>query len=263
LKIAICIKQVPGSNELTMDQEKGILQREDGRVKMNPYDLVAIETALQIKEKYKEVVITSFSMGPKRAREVILSSYAMGVDQGVLITDPKFIGSDVYATALTLSKGISLNEEFDIVICGRQTTDGDTGQVGPAIAEHLGIPHIYGVIAIDKIEEKHIFLSQQIENKKISLRVKMPCVLVISKEAYIPRLPSLKLKLEAKKKKIKIMSFEDLNDSDIRKFGLEGSPTQVEKIYFPNKSKKETLLSGNANVIVDAIIERLKGEKLI
>jgi len=262
LKIVVCIKQVPANNKIMIDEEKGILLREGTLMKINPYDLVALEAALQIKEKFQGT-ITSISMGPKSAKEIIVLSYAMGVDEGILLTDSRFAGADVYATSLTLSKGISMIGKYDLLICGRQTTDGDTGQVAPAIAEHLGITHIYGVTSIDKIEGEYIFVSQRIGNKIMYVKVRMPCVLIIAKDAYKPRLPSLRLKLEARRKEIKILSFDDMNDINPKKYGLDGSPTQIERLFLPQKLKKEKILTGNSEELVKYLIERLRINKVI
>ena len=131
MKILVCIKQVPGTNKVEVDEQTGALKRDGVDSKLNPYDLYAIETALRIREKTGGSV-TALTMGPLQAEAVIREAYMMGVDEGFLISDKKFAGADVLATSYTLFMGIKTIGEFDIVVCGKQTTDGDTGQVGPA-----------------------------------------------------------------------------------------------------------------------------------
>ncbi|MCG8571775.1 MAG: electron transfer flavoprotein subunit beta/FixA family protein [Spirochaetes bacterium] len=263
MKIAVCIKQVPASNEVKMDPQKGILLRDGIVVKINPHDLVAIEAALQIKEQFQEAQIIAITMGPHSAREALITSYAMGVDQGILLSDPQFAGADVFATSYTLAQAIIALGQFDLVICGKKTTDGDTGQVGPSLAEHLKIPHIYGILSIEQISEQEIVVTKSIEHRKLTAKISLPCVLVVSKEAFQPRLPSLKLKLAAKKKQIKTLTLADLNDQDLKHFGLEGSPTQVEQIFLPEKTKKQPIISGDAEYLSDCIIKKLVTDKFI
>lgn len=262
MKIAVCIKQVPAFSEVMMDPVKGILLREGTSVRINPYDLTAVEAALQLKERYNGLT-TAITMGPKSAKEALITCLSMGVDEGVLLTDPIFAGADVYATSYTLTAGLSRSGPFDIIICGKKTTDGDTGQVGPAIAEHLGIPHVYNVTHLDGVEGRFISLTQMIDSQYLTIKVRMPCVLVISKEAFIPRLPSLKLKLAAKKKEIRIMTVDDLEGANLSKLGMEGSPTHVDRIYTPDRSLKEQVLTGHSDELVDRLIGLLKDHKVI
>lgn len=262
MRVAVCIKQVPSTNEVEMDQKTGVLIREKKGTKINPNDLSALESALQIKDIYNAGV-TSFTMGPPRAKEVIMYSYSMGVDEGILITDTKFVGSDVYTTSYTLAQGIAKSNMYDVIICGKYTIDGDTGQVGPSLAEHLGIPHVYGVSSVDKIEEKEISVTQRLGNSKIQLKIIMPCVLIVNRDGFTPRLPSLKLKLKAKKMEIKLLTFKDMFDNDAKNYGLSGSPTQVEKIFLPEKKNREKILTGNAEILTSKIITILKKQKVI
>ena len=141
MRIIVCIKQVPDTTEVAIDEEKGVLRREGVDSRMNPYDLYALETALRIKEQIGAEVIV-LSMGPKQAEDVIKQAYYMGADSGYLLSDRKFAGADTLATAYTLALGVKKIGDFDLIITGMQTTDGDTAQVGPAVAEFLNLPHI-------------------------------------------------------------------------------------------------------------------------
>ena len=141
MKILVCIKQVPESNKVEVDPVTGVLKRDGAASKMNPYDLYALETALRIRKKMGGSIHV-ISMGPPQAMQVIREAYSMGADSGTLLSDRKFGGADVLATSYTLAQGIKACGTFDLVLCGRQTTDGDTAQVGPEIAEHLGYPQV-------------------------------------------------------------------------------------------------------------------------
>lgn len=262
MRIAVCIKQVPGSSQVQMDEKTGVLIRESSSTKINPYDLFAIEASLLLKEKYGGSV-HAFSMGPYSAAGALVTSYAMGVDNGFLFCDKVFAGADVYATSFTLAKGISIIDDYDVIVCGMHTTDGDTGQVGPSIAKHLDVPHIYNVVDIEAREGKYLTVVQRINNKYIKVKVTTPCVLIISKESCKPRLPSLKLKLQAKKKKVNIVTFKDLQEDNKDRFGINGSPTQVERIYLPKESKREDIVKGDVEILTARIIEKLKQDKFI
>ena len=145
-KILVCTKQVPGSNNVEVDPVTGVLKRSGIKSKMNPYDLYALETALSLSEVYGGSVET-LTMGPPQAKEVITESVCMGAECGTVLSDRNFAGADVLATAYTVSQGIRKCGEFDLIICGKQTTDGDTAQVGAEVSEYLGIPNVSNVLS--------------------------------------------------------------------------------------------------------------------
>ncbi len=155
MKIMVCIKQVPGTSKVEVDEKTGVLKRDGVDSKMNPYDLYALETALRIKEK-KGGHIKVISMGPPQAKAVIKEAYSMGADEGTLVSDRKFAGADVLATSYTLSQGVKKCGDFHIILCGKQTTDGDTAQVGPEMAEYLGISHVANVRRILDVNDDFI-----------------------------------------------------------------------------------------------------------
>ncbi len=140
MNIIVCIKQVPGTTQVEIDEKTGVMKRDTGSAKMNPYDLYAIETALRIKEKLIDVQTTAITMGPPQSEAVLREAYMLGIDHGILLTDRKFGGADCLATAYTLSQAILKIGLPDLIICGKQTTDGDTAQVGSELAEFLGLP---------------------------------------------------------------------------------------------------------------------------
>ena len=139
MKIIVCMKQVPAGTKVDIDPETGAMKRLSSDTRTNPYDLFALECALQLKEKLRGTV-TALTMGPAQAESMMRDTYTMGADDAVILSDRKFAGADVLSTSYTLSQGVQLLGGADLIICGKQTTDGDTAQVGPALAEHLHIP---------------------------------------------------------------------------------------------------------------------------
>ncbi|WP_320046114.1 electron transfer flavoprotein subunit beta/FixA family protein [uncultured Ilyobacter sp.] len=259
MKIAVCAKQVPHRNEGRMDTETGLIKRGELISVTNVYDLVAIETGLKIKEQVNDAVIDIFTMAPQRGREVIIQGYSMGVDNGFLLCDNSFTGSDVFATSYTLSCGIKKVDEYDLIICGKQTTDGDTGQVGSGIASWLGIPYISNVSKIVSVDKKTAVFLQILDDIEYKVEVNLPCTISVLKEVYIPRMPTLTLKLKGKKKKLTTLNYEDLTKCDIEKIGAKGSPTKVIKVYPAPVTEKRDLIKINykdaSKLILDIIME--------
>ena len=216
MKIMVCIKQVPGTSKVEVDEKTGVLKRDGVDSKMNPYDLYALETALRIKEK-KGGNIKVISMGPPQAKAVIKEAYSMGADEGTLVSDRKFAGADVLATSYTLSQGVKKCGDFDIILCGKQTTDGDTAQVGPEMAEYLGIPHVANVRRILDVNDDFIKVEMDMPNTIEILEVKYPCLLTVDKDIFQPRLPSYKKKLETDEREINVISLNDFEDKDEKK----------------------------------------------
>ena len=159
MKIVVCIKQVPGTSQVEIDPETGVLKRDGAAAKINPYDLYALETAMRLKERCGGTV-TAVTMGPPQAEAMMKEAYMMGVDQAYVFTDRTFAGADVLATSYTLAQGITSICDYDIIICGKQTTDGDTAQVGPAMAEYLGIPCAAWVGEIADVDDASVTVGQ-------------------------------------------------------------------------------------------------------
>lgn len=237
MKIVVCMKQVPATSKVDIDPETGAMKRMSGETRTNPYDLFALETALAIREKTGGTV-TVLTMGPPQAEEMIRDAYTMGADEGVILSDRKFAGADVLATSYALAQGIQVIGGADLIICGRQTTDGDTAQVGPAIAEHLTIPHAAWVAEIMDVNEKSIQVRQDLVSVSQVSEIPYPCLLTIDKDTCVPRLPSYLLKKATSDRPVRILSFEDMPDQDLSRYGLIGSPTSVEKMFAPEESEK-------------------------
>ncbi len=233
MKIALCIKQVPGSTSVEIDEKTGVLKRDGVAAKINPFDLPAIECALWLKEKTGGD-ITAVTMGPPQSEAVIREAFMMGVDHGIMLSDRRFGGADVLATSYTLAQGLrSCGEKFDLIICGKQTTDGDTAQVGAELAEFLGIPHLNNICAVEKAEDGFLYAVSEQPLEKLRLKIKLPCLISVEKNIFEPRLPSYKLKKLTAGRKIKLLTLDDLEDKDPEHYGLNGSPTQVKRIFPP------------------------------
>jgi electron transfer flavoprotein beta subunit len=245
MHIVVLIKQVPLTSDVAVDPITGIIQRESGETKMNPYDLYAIEVALRLKGTYGGTV-SVLTMGPRQAEAVIREAYAMGVDTGYLLSDRAFAGSDVLATSYALSQGIRTMGTFDLILSGKQTTDGDTAQVGPECSEFLAIPCLSGVQHIHSVEPDSMTVTSDTGTTWVTAQVKLPALLSIDSEQFQPRLPSYVRKKDTKHKTITTLTLADLPDTDASHYGLEGSPTQVQRIFPPEHEREfEMWCDGN------------------
>jgi electron transfer flavoprotein alpha/beta subunit len=255
VNIIVCIKQVPDTAEVKINPETGTMIREGVPSIVNPFDMHAIEAALQIKEKVGGK-ITVLTMGPPQAESALREALSMGADEALLLSDRAFAGSDTWATSYVLSKAISKLDP-DIIICGKQAIDGDTAQVGPEVAEFLNIPHISYVRKIDDITQSSIRIQRLMEEGYDVVESSLPMLMTVVKELNEPRLPSLKGKMAAKKAEIKKWVFSDIQ-ADENKLGIKGSPTQVKNVFAPEVRKDRKMLEGTPEDQVDALIKELR-----
>lgn len=262
MNILVCVKQVPGSSNVEVDPVTGVLKRDGVASKMNPYDLYGIELALSLVETYGGKVET-ITMGPPQAKSVIVESVCMGAVRGTVLSDRKFAGADVLATAYTLSQGVRKAGDFDLVICGKQTTDGDTAQVGAEVAEYLGIPHAAGVTAVDEVKDGMVFVTTNLDNKVVKESIKLPCLLCVDGDINSPRLPSYKVKKTVTDDAVRFLSFADFADRDEKHYGLAGSATQVERIFPPEKNTEKRSITGSSAEQAEGIFELLCERKLV
>lgn len=262
MNILVCVKQVPGSNNVEVDPVTGVLKRDGVKSKMNPYDLYAVELALSLKEQYGGTV-SCVTMGPPQAKQVIIETVCMGADGGTVFSDRKFAGADVLATAYTLSQGIITMGEFDLIICGKQTTDGDTAQVGAEVAEYLNIPNVSNVLSVDGVSDSAVELTATLDDKVVKMSVALPCLISVDADVNSPRLPSYKVKQSLSEDIVKIVTFADFKDQDADHYGLSGSATQVERIFPPDKNTERLSICGNADKQAEALFEVISNRKLI
>lgn len=262
MEILVCIKQVPGSNKVEVDPVTGVLKRDGADSKMNPYDLFALECGLLLKEKYGGRV-SVITMGPPQAKAVIYEAFAMGADEGAIISDRSFGGADVLATSYTLSQGIKKFGKFDLIICGLQTTDGDTAQVGPEVSEALDLPCVCNVKKIKGVEDGGILVDMEMAQDVEHLKVQFPCLITVQKDIVQPRLPSYLKKKATETKEIPMFTLQDMADKDKNHYGLNGSPTQVQRIFPPTSDKEQVSWTGTAEEVTDKIMGMLKKKKFI
>ena len=262
MRITVCIKQVPGTSQVEIDPVTGVLKRDGVESKMNPFDLYALETALRLKQQYGGE-ITVVSMGPPQAQAVIREAFMMGADRGILLSDRRFGGADVLATSYTLAQGILAAGKFDLVVCGKQTTAGDTAQVGAELAETLGIPHVTNVCAIHGADEKTLTVTQDMPLHRLTAKLKLPCLITVDKGIFEPRLPSYKLMKETADREIKILTLDDLADKDAKHYGLNGSPTQVKRIFPPEAHVEHVMIEGDDSAKAAQLADLLESRKVL
>lgn len=262
MNILVCIKQVPASNKVEVDPVTGVLKRNGIESKMNPYDLFAIETALQLKEKNGGRV-SVITMGPLQAETIIREAFAMGADEGAIISDRKFGGADVLATSYTIAQGIKRMGFFDLILCGKQTIDGDTAQVGPEISEWLQIPSVSNVKKIVDDDEKSITVEMDLPDELEVTKVHFPCLLAVDADILQPRLPSYVKKMETKDREIKVFSLQDMEDTDESHYGLNGSPTQVQRIFPPIENRYQEFYHGTSDELSEVLYQKVKELKFV
>ena len=245
MDIFVCIKQVPSTNKVQVDEKTGVLIRDGVASKMNPYDLFALETALRLREEHggRGVVGT---MGPPQAQAVVREAYWMGADEGYVFSDRRLGGADVLATSYTLSQAIRSVGDFDLILCGKQTTDGDTAQVGPAIAEHMGIPHAAWASKVS-VDGAGVRVEQQLQDVVETAWLPFPCLVTVEQDIYTPRLPSLLKRRAVKDKPVDMRGLDAFLDTDPSHYGLTGSPTQVERIFPPQSDVEHETWEGDGS----------------
>ena len=263
MKIIVCMKQVPATSQVDIDPETGAMKRLSNNTRTNPYDLFALEAALALKEKVGGTV-TALTMGPPHAEAMMRDAYTMGADDAVILSDRKFAGADVLATSYCLAQGIQVIGGADLIVCGRQTTDGDTAQVGPAIAEHLGIPHAAWVAEIVDANESGIRVRQDLASVTQVSELPYPCLITVDKDMCVPRLPSYLLKRETAGRPVRTLSFADMPDQDLSRYGLIGSPTSVKRMFAPPEIERQVFIEGSgAEAKADKLFDVLTGKKII
>ena len=243
MKIAVCIKQVPDTAEVKINQETGTLIREGVPSIINPYDTHALEAAVQLKESIGDATVTVITMGPPQAEDALRQCIACGADEAVLLTDRAFAGADTWATSYALSLAMKKIGP-DLIIVGKQAIDGDTAQVGPGIAEMLDIPHVAYVKKVEEAADGNIRVQRMMDDGYDVVEATLPALLTVVKEINEPRVQSLKGKMRAKKAEVPHWSASDVG-ADEAKVGLTGSPTQVKNIFAPEMNVDRQMIDGS------------------
>ena len=256
MNIVVLIKQVPGPKQPVGLKPDGTIEREKAKSVMNPYDKNALESALQIKDK-QTAKITVVSMGPQQAIEVLREAIAIGADDAVLLSDRKLAGSDTLATSYALAKAVKKLGNHDLILCGMETTDGNTGQVGPEIAECLEIPQITYVEEF-KINGNVVEAKRLVEGGYEILKTKLPALLTITNTANEPRHASVMGIINAMKKFIPTWTIDDIG-VDETKVGLGGSPTRLKKIEKPEIGGQCVMFKGeDVDALLESFLNKLK-----
>jgi len=252
---------VPASSQVEVDSETGVLRRSGMDTKLNPYDEYALETALRIREQAGGTV-SAITMGAPFSAEILREAYGFGVDAAFLLTDMAFAGADVLATSFALSQAVQVMGDFDIIICGCQTTDGDTAQVGPSLAEWLQIPHVSWVKKILAADNDKLVVEQDMSGLVAEATLPYPCLISVDKDIYRPRLPSYILMKQRRDFPITTLTLNDLSCKDTGHYGLLGSPTQVERIFPPEAGVPAEQFTGTGKEVATQIFEKLGELKL-
>jgi electron transfer flavoprotein beta subunit len=246
MDIIVLIKQVPNTTEVKLDPKTGNLIREGLESIINPDDLHALEAAIGLKETVGGK-ITVLSMGPPQAIDAVSEALAMGADKGILLSDAVFAGADTWATSYTLGRAVKKIRKYDLIICGRQAIDGDTAQIGPQVADWLGLPQVSYVCEIEALKKKSIIVHRRLEDGYERVQCTLPTLLTVIGELNTPRYPDMGRLIWACREKADV--------------GLEGSLTHVIRTFAPKFERQGEILEGSTTETVQALIERLKNSE--
>ncbi len=261
MNVVVCLKQVPGTTEVKIDPQTNTLVRQGIETIINPFDTYALEEGVRIKERCGGKV-TVISMGPPQAEVALKEAASLGADEAILLSDSAFAGADTLATAYTLSAAINKLGQYDIIICGRQTLDGDTGQVGPELAEMLGIPFVAYVSKVEEMADGHMRVQRMVEEGHEVIETSLPAVITVVKEINVPRLPSLRGIMKSKGAVIPVWTARELG-VDQGMVGLAGSATKVIKVFFPQRVSSSEILQGDLESQVECLMSKLKDIGLV
>ncbi len=263
MNILLCVKQVPDTAEIRIDPVKNVLIRDGVPSVLNPFDSYALEAAARIRDQHPDTKITVLSMGPEQAKKALRECLAIAADKAYLISGRGFAGSETLATSYILSEAIREGEKregkFDAVFCGKQAIDGDTAQVGPEIAEHLGYPQVTCAVEAEK-EDDLLKVKKETDDGYEIIGIRTPCLITFTKPSWEVRYPTIPRKLAADMAEIQVLTEEDFPDINRDNIGLNGSPTRVKKTYVPERKKQCVIIRGDtAAESVSALLTQMRG----
>lgn len=264
MKIAVLMKQVPVSNDVSVDPDTHALVRASSEGMINPADLNAIEVAMVLKEK-TDGTVTVFTMGPPDAEKSLRDAMALGCDDSCLITDRCLAGGDTIATAKVLAKSIETYGAFDLILGGALSADGATGQVGAMVAEYMGIPHISEIQSVEYDESTNpkIDAIKKYQGTNLKIRTTLPALMTVCFGSNEPRLSTLRTKRAAKSKPMVVHTNAELKMAS-EEVGIAGSPTAVIDSFAPKQTKRAQMLTGTPKEMADklrSLIEEEKGKE--
>ena len=246
MRTIVCVKQVPASNEVRLDEKTNTIIRDGGEAVINPFDSHALEAALALKEQFGGTVAV-LSMGIPAAADMLRQCVARGADEALLLTDRAFAGADTLATSYALSKGIESLGDFDLLLCGKMAVDGDTAQIGPELATRLGLPHVSDVFSLE-CDGTAVTVQRTLGGCVQTLRLPLPAVLTVTRELNVPRLPSIAGVLRAEEAEISCRSAAQVG-ADETQCGLKGSPTQVVATFLPQRTREVVEVTDTAALL--------------
>ncbi len=261
MNVVVPVKPVVDPKAVVRFKPDGTIDRSAVKLVANPYDKHAVEAAVQLKERFGGRVV-SISMAPPHAADAIREVLAMGVDEAVLLSDPRLAGSDTLATSYALSAAVRKLEQklgrVDLVLCGIESSDSNTGHIGPEIGEWLGTPSVSYVDRILEVGDGYVMVKRLIEGGYVVMRVRLPAVLSIAGTSYQPRIPSLRDVLAARRKQIVVWSVDDVG-IDPSLVGLAGSPTRVVKMWKVEIKRRGKIISdADVDRAIDRLLEELR-----
>ena len=251
MRTIVCVKQVPASNEVRLDEKTNTIIRDGGEAVINPFDSHALEAALALKDQFGGTVAV-LSMGIPAAAEMLRDCVARGADEALLLTDRAFAGADTLATSYALSCGVKQLGDFDLLLCGKMAVDGDTAQIGPELAARLGVPHVSDVFRME-CDGAAVTVWRELGGCVQKLRVPLPAVLTVTRELNVPRLPSIAGVLHARQAEVRLCNAAQAG-ADQQQCGLKGSPTQVAATFLPQRTRTVQEITDTA-----ALLEIIKG----
>ena len=261
MNIVVCIKQVPDTTDVKIDPKTGTLIREGVPSIINPDDKHALEEGLRMRERFGGRV-TVLSMGPPQAEDALMEARAMGADVTVLVSDRAFAGSDTLATSYALARSVLTTGDWDIVLCGRQAIDGDTAQIGPQMAELLGVPQVTYCIEI-AIDGDKVVAKRALEDGYEVIETKLPALFTVIKDINEPRYPSVRgIVNVCRDCDVQTWTAKDIGASK-KMIGLEGSPTQVARTFAPEPKGVGLLLEGSPEETTKALVQHLRDKNVV
>lgn len=261
MNVVVCLKQVPDTADVKINPDTNTLIRYGIKNITNPFDTYALEEGVRLKERFGGKV-TAISMGPPQAEPMLREAIACGADEAVLLSDRAFAGADTLATSFTLAWAVKKLSPYDLVICGRQTVDGDTGQVGPEMAEMLDVPFLAYVSEVQQVSGDGLRVKRMVEDGYEVIESPMPAVISVVKEINKPRLPSLRGQMRARSAAVQFWSIKELGVPP-EAVGLSGSATKVIKIFYPKRENRAQILAGTPENQVISLLEKLRESGII
>ncbi|MFW6040266.1 MAG: electron transfer flavoprotein subunit beta/FixA family protein [Thermoplasmatota archaeon] len=266
MRFVVCIKQVPDTTEVEVDEETGTIIREGVPSTLNAFDEYALNVAVDLKEKMEEDVdIIALSMGPPQAKEALNKCLAIGADKAILLTDKIFAGADTWATAITLARAIKKIGDVDLIFAGQEASDGNTAQVGPEISAHLGRPQLTFVSEIEEIKtsERYVIAKKETDEGFVKIKSEIPLLAAfMPKPGFEPRIPNVREIMKAKKKPYEEWHLEDLGGEE-DEYGLEGSESVVIKTYSPPPKGKGIKIEEEPHIAIKKLMDYLDEEGIL